>query len=254
MIKACLNGDRTRRQHRSVPQTPDELARAAADAVAAGALMVHVHPRDESGRETLETRHVVAALTAIRTRTPGLRVSVSTRDGIVESPRLKLAHVSEWPPPDLGGPDCASVNWHEDGAVETATTLRDNAIGVEAGIWTPQAASDFVASGWARQVERVLVELIPGVTPGPDGPLAAAGILAALGTSPVPVLVHGEERWAWPVLRWARAVGYDVRIGLEDTLYLPNGREAHDNAELVAAAVRSEPSAPSRWPDPDGPG
>jgi uncharacterized protein (DUF849 family) len=254
VIKACLNGDRTRRQHRSVPQTPDELARAAADAVAAGAFMVHVHPRDESGRETLETRHVVDAVTAIRAGTPGLRVSVSTRDGIAPSPQRKLAHVSEWPSPDLGGPDCASVNWHEDGAVEVAAALRDRGIGVEAGIWTPQSVSRFVATNWPWQVERVLVELIPGVTPGVDGPWAAERILAALGMSPVPVLVHGEELWVWPVLRWAQAAGYDVRVGLEDTLYLPNGREARDNAELVAAAVRSEPTTPSRWPVPDAPG
>ncbi|GGM96009.1 hypothetical protein GCM10009721_23170 [Terrabacter tumescens] len=254
MIKACLNGDRTRRQHPRVPQTPDELARAAADAVAAGAFMVHVHPRDDSGRETLETRHVVEAVTAIRAATPGLRVGLSTRDGIVDSARRKLAHVSEWPSPDLGGPDCASVNWHEDGAVEIAAALRDNGIGVEAGIWTPQAASSFVATGWPWQVERVLVELIPGVTPGSDGPWAAERILAALGMSPVPVLVHGEERWTWPVLRWAQAAGYDVRIGLEDTRLMPDGREARDNAALVAAAVRSEPSTPSRWPVPDAPG
>ena len=254
MIKACLNGDRTRRQHPRVPHTPDELARAAADAVAAGAFMVHVHPRDDSGRETLETRHVVEAVTAIRAATPGLRVGVSTRDGIVDSARRKLAHVSEWPSLDLGGPDCASVNWHEDGAVEIAAALRDNGIGVEAGIWTPQAASRFVATGWPWQVERVLIELIPGVTPRSDGPWAAERILAALGMSPAPVLVHGEERWTWPVLRWAQAAGYDVRIGLEDTRLMPDGREARDNAALVAAAVRSEPSTPSRWPVPDAPG
>ena len=254
MITACLNGSRSRRQHRGVPQTPEELALAAADAAAAGAFMVHVHPRDESGRETLETRHVVDAVLAIRACTPGLRVSVSTRDGIVDGARRKLAHVAEWPSPDLGGPDCASVNWHEEGAVEVAETLRDKGSGVEAGIWTPKAASLFVATSWPWQVERVLVELIPGVTPGSDGPWAAERILAALGMSPAPVVVHGEERWTWPVLRWAQAAGYDVRVGLEDTLHLASGREARDNAELVRAAATTEPSTPSQWPVPDPPG
>jgi uncharacterized protein (DUF849 family) len=166
VIKACLNGDRTRRSHRRVPLTPGELARAAADAVAAGAFLVHVHPRDEAGRETLAARHVVDAVVAIRAATPGLRVSVSTRDGIVDSPARKLAAVSDWPSPDLGGPDCASVNWHEDGALEVADSLRESRIGVEAGIWTPDAARRFAATSWPRRVERVLVEAIPGVTPG----------------------------------------------------------------------------------------
>ena len=96
------------------------------------------------------------AVTAIRALTPGLRVSVSTRDGIVDSARTKLAHVADWPIPDLGGPDCASVNWHEGGALEIATTLRDNGIGVEAGIWTPRATIAFVSTNWPWQVERVL--------------------------------------------------------------------------------------------------
>jgi uncharacterized protein (DUF849 family) len=251
VIVACLNGDRTRGQHRRLPVTPGELAGAAADAVAAGAFMVHVHPRDDSGLETFETRHVVDAVLAVRAATPGVRVSVSTRDGIVDTARRKVAHVSEWPSPDLGGPDCASVNWHEEGASEVAEALRDKGTGIEAGIWTPRAASRFVATNWPWLVERVLVELIPGVTPGSDGPWAAERILAALGMSPAPVLVHGEERWTWPVLRWAQASGYDVRIGLEDTLVLPTGKEARDNVELVTVAARSEPGMPSQWPVPD---
>jgi len=237
VITACLNGDRTRRQHPAVPQTADELARAAKESVEAGASMVHVHPRDESGRETLEARHVVDAVTAIRTLSPGLRVSVSTRDGIVDGPAAKVAHVSGWPPPRLGGPDCASVNWHEDGAVEVASALEGRGIGVEAGLWTPEAARELVAGSWARLVERVLVEVIPGATPGEDGSAAARCILAALGGPSAPVLVHGEQDWAWPVLRWARGAGFDVRIGLEDTCRLPSGREARDNAELVAVAA-----------------
>lgn len=236
MITACLNGDRTRRQHHAVSQRPDELARAARQSVEAGASMVHVHPRDEAGLETLDTRHVVAAVAAIRAASPGLRVSVTTRDGIVESAATKLACVSGWPPPRLGGPDCASVNWHEEGAEDIATALADSGIAVEAGIWTPQAARRFLASGWPAQVERVLVEVIPGATPGDDGPRAAERILAALGELPVPLLVHGEQDWAWPVLRWAQAAGHDVRIGLEDTCHLPDGQQARDNAELVSAA------------------
>ena len=38
--------------------------------------------------------------------------------------------------------------------------------------------------------------------------------------------------------RESTANGYDTRIGLEDTLTLPGGQLAKDNAELVAHAVR----------------
>ncbi|GAB3881798.1 hypothetical protein GCM10029964_038490 [Kibdelosporangium lantanae] len=44
MIKACLNGSRTRDEHPAVPYTPDELVAEAVESVAAGASAVHVHP------------------------------------------------------------------------------------------------------------------------------------------------------------------------------------------------------------------
>ena len=52
----------------------------------------------------------------------------------------------------------------------------------------------------------------------------------------VPRLLHGAEATAWPLLAEAPRRDYQVRIGLEDTLRLPNGRPAPDNASLVAAA------------------
>jgi uncharacterized protein (DUF849 family) len=251
MIHACLNGDRPPGAHPPIPVTPDELARSAASCVAAGAVLVHVHPRDEHGRETLAAAHVVDTITAIKAVTPGLPVSVTTRDGVVSSRETKLAQVSEWPGPDDGGPDCATVNWHEEGALEIATALREKGIGVEAGIWSPRATIAFVSTNWPWQVERVLIEVIPGVTPGSEGTWAAERILAALGMTPAPVLVHGENAWTWPVLRWAQASGFDVRIGLEDTRYLPDGSIAVGNSELVRVANESEPGAPSQWPVPD---
>jgi uncharacterized protein (DUF849 family) len=53
-----------------------------------------------------------------------------------------------------------------------------------------------------------------------------------------PVLLHGTEATVWPMMDEAISRGYDVRVGLEDTLVLPDGRIANDNAELVAEAVR----------------
>ncbi|GAA6524897.1 3-keto-5-aminohexanoate cleavage protein [Intrasporangium sp. DVR] len=251
MITACLNGDRAPRAHPRLPVTPDAVARATRGVVDAGAFMVHVHPRDEQGRESLEVDHVLATVGAIRSLVPDVRISVTTRDGIADDDREKLARVQAWPGPDQGGPDCATVNWHEPSAVRVAGLLRTNGIGVEAGIWTPHAATAFVSTNWPWQVERVLVEVIPGHTRGSDGLWAAERVLAALGMSAAPVLVHGEHAWAWPVLRWAQRSGYDVRIGLEDTLVLPTGREARDNTELVAEALRSGGGAPTQWPVPD---
>jgi hypothetical protein len=73
----------------------------------------------------------------------------------------------------------------------------------------------------------------------PPGPqvttrLQAAHPGAAQGR---PVLLHGEEGGTWPVLRLAGRLGLATRIGLEDTLFLPDGQRALSNAELVAEGL-----------------
>ena len=63
----------------------------------------------------------------------------------------------------------------------------------------------------------------------------AEEILAVIDDSGhgLPVLLHGEERSAWPGALLARELGLDTRIGLEDTLTLPDGTDAASNTELV---------------------
>lgn len=51
------------------------------------------------------------------------------------------------------------------------------------------------------------------------------------------VLLHGLDDSCWPLLRHAGRRGLQTRIGLEDTLLLPDGSTAPGNAELVRAAV-----------------
>jgi uncharacterized protein (DUF849 family) len=54
----------------------------------------------------------------------------------------------------------------------------------------------------------------------------------------LPRVQHGHDAVAWPVLEDAFVRGYDVRIGLEDTLLLPDGSRVGRNADLVAAAAK----------------
>jgi uncharacterized protein (DUF849 family) len=137
-------------------------------------------------------------------------------------------------------PEVASVNWHEEGSPELAALLLDLGIGVEAGIWTPAPARAFAR--WERrgEVMRVLVE---ATEHDPDDAVhQAEAIIGALvgdaGDALPALLVHGEEGAAWPVLRWATAHGYAVRIGLEDCATRADGVPARSSAEQVADAVR----------------
>ena len=49
--------------------------------------------------------------------------------------------------------------------------------------------------------------------------------------------VIGISREQWPLAMAALALGGDVRVGLEDNFYLPDGEMAKSNGDLVAAAA-----------------
>jgi uncharacterized protein (DUF849 family) len=237
LLKACLNGGITRDEHPSVPQTPAELAADAAAVVAAGAGAVHLHPRDASGAETLDADHVLAAVAAVRAAVPATPVGVTT--GLwaaAGDPARRMSLVTRWTGPDR--PDFASVNLSEPGAGELAGLLADLGIAVEAGISSADDTDRLAASAFGRHVLRILVE--PD-GPTPDGAVAlAADIEAALDRHgpTAPRLHHGEGVATWSVLRAAIRVGRDIRVGLEDTVVLEDGRPASGNRELVEAAAR----------------
>jgi len=63
-----------------------------------------------------------------------------------------------------------------------------------------------------------------------------ASWLAQLPAVP-PILLHGTEATVWPMMDEAIVRGYGVRVGLEDTLVMPDGSMARNNSALVAEAV-----------------
>ena len=48
--------------------------------------------------------------------------------------------------------------------------------------------------------------------------------------------VIGISREQWPLAMAALSLGGDVRVGLEDNFYLPNGEMARSNGDLIAKA------------------
>jgi uncharacterized protein (DUF849 family) len=231
MLQVCLNGARARTECSHLPVTADELATAAREAVAAGAEDIHLHPKDRDGRDTLEAATVAAAVSAVRAAVPGVPVGVTTGAWATADPEARAAQVRSW----TVLPDHASVNWHEQGAGQVATALLDRGVGIEAGIYsgTP-AARRFLGWPASHRVLRVLAE-ITETTPQ-AAVRAATGLLAELRSVAVPILLHGEDATAWPVLHLAATRGLDTRIGLEDVLHLPDGSPAPSNAALVQAA------------------
>ncbi len=233
LIKACLNGAREPGEHPHLPVTAEELARDAALVVAAGAGALHIHPRAADGKQSLASADQSAAISAIRRRCPGIPVGVSTAIGIESDVALRLRQIEEW----TVWPDFASVNFEEPGVVDLCQALLKRGIGIEAGLSSVAEVEMLVEFGLAERCLRILIEPVEEEVAA--ALTSTAAIIEALDKASIrlPKLLHGFEATTWPVLDAALRYGYDTRIGLEDTLALPDGRVAAGNAELIALAV-----------------
>ena len=229
-VKACINGARTPDQHPDLPVTPEQLAVAAVAAHEAGAKAVHMHPKTPDGKDSLEPDVVGAAVAAVREAAPGLPLGVTTGFWALPDRDARQRAVEGW----TVLPDFASLNWHEPGSPELAEVLLGKGLGVEVGLFHLEAAASWAESRMAQHCMRVMIELQA------DEDVAVADAMleriAAAG-SPAPVLLHGLDESCWPLLEHAGVCGVQTRIGMEDTLKLPDGTVAPDNAALVSAAV-----------------
>src|SRR6476661_60656 len=230
-LQAALNGNRI---HDAAPRTPASIAEATRAAVDAGARSVHVHAFDDHGRETLDGDACARVLRAIRARSPGTPISLTTSATIVPDPNERQRIVEAWQ--EL--PDLVTANQGEPGIVALCESLLQRGVGIEAGLLTVDDARHFVRSGLGDRCRRVLIEPLE---PDPETALQHAAQMEAIVTSAgidVQQLHHGYDIACWAVNRRALDRGHGIRTGLEDVVVLPDGTPARDNAELVAAAVQ----------------
>ena len=228
-IQAALNGGRSREEHPAVPQTPEELAADARECVEAGADILHFHPRDGRGGETLDAGPCADAVLAVREACPGVPVVLSGGLWIARGDRRRQFELIEgW----IEQPEFVACNMAETGVLDALEFLIRRGIPPEAGVVTVEQAHQLVASDVGGKVGRILVE------PADHDPDAAVATAAAIDSIVAPLgpsrLHHGYLACTWPVIDAAIERDLDVRIGFEDTFDLPDGRRAGSNAELVA--------------------
>jgi uncharacterized protein (DUF849 family) len=233
MLQVCVNGARDLEQHPALHADPALVAADAARAVAAGADAIHFHPKDSRGRDSLAGGDVADWLREFRSACPGTPLGVTTGAWIEPEVERRMHAIATWT--EL--PDYASVNWHEAGASRVADLLHRRGVRIEAGIWDATGLAAWRDSPLRGECLRVLIEL-------PDEAAEvvrehAEALIAHVRAeeSDIAILLHGEERSAWPALALAAELGLESRVGLEDTLVMPDGRPAFDNASLVRAAA-----------------
>lgn len=232
-LQACLNGARPAATP-FLPLTPQALAADAVAARAAGADCLHIHPRATDGSESLAAADVDAALRAVRAAVPGMPVGLSTGDWI--APHLgRLEDMAGW----LVRPDYVSVNLAEPDAPEVMALMRQMGVGIELGL---ARAADiehlFTFPGHAAEgAVRAMIEMDFGAFPAARDEALRMRALLEERLPGLPILLHGFGETAWDFIDMAADWGCMTRIGMEDTLCLPDGRAA-GNAALVAEAAR----------------
>lgn len=278
IITCALTGaGDTVRKSPHVPVTPEQIARNAVEAAAAGAAVVHIHVRDpETGdpsrdpklyREVVERvketgTDVVINLTAGM----GGDLVIDPDDPLTHLPGTDLVSGPERLPhvedllPDICTLDCGSLNFG-DGSnlyVSTPDMLRAGARRVqELGVRPELEIFDTGQLWFAKQLlaeglldDPTVFQLCMGI---PWGAPADPGVLQSM----VNMLPDGA-RWAsfalgrmqMPWVAQSILLGGHVRVGLEDNLYLGKGNKA-TNAQLVERAVTITESIGARVATPD---
>jgi uncharacterized protein (DUF849 family) len=248
-----------------VPVTPEQIAAAAVEAAHAGAAIVHIHVRDPAtggpSRDPALYREVVE-----RVRSSDVDVVLNLTAGMggdlvlggVESPlppnaegtdmagaTERLAHVAELRP-DICTLDCGTMNFAEGDYVMTNTPsmLREMARQIrQLGVRPEIEVFDTGHLVFAKQLieeglvdEPAMLQLCMGIPYGaPDDP---GTLLALVNRLPADCVFSAFAigRMQLPYVALAPIVGGNVRVGLEDNIWLERGVNA-TNGQLVERAV-----------------
>jgi uncharacterized protein (DUF849 family) len=249
------------RKNPNVPVTPAQIAASALEAHAAGAAIVHLHVRDpQSGlasRDPALFRELVERIrsqnrSVILNLTGGMggdivfgpeQEPLALRAGTdFVGPRERIAHVLDLVP-EIGSLDCGSLNFDEQLYGTTPGFLRSMARAYQQKRIRPELevfelghielAKQLLAEGLIDQPP--LFQLCLGIKYG--APASSEAMKAMRDALPPGShwSAFGLGRMQMPMVAQSVLLGGNVRVGLEDNLYLDKGILA-TNAHLVARA------------------
>lgn len=253
-----------------MPLTPEEIVNEALACRFAGASVVHVHARGADGAWSSDADWYAETMRRIRSAAPDLLVSVTsirkasepietildllrslstdtqTRPDLIS---INLGHITEWARHSAAHPERATIHYPNSYADIAAllTTCAEVGIVPELGVMDLGFISNAVTlqhDGLLPARPWFLIELdSPGfgsgrqVAPSSEANLELFGRLLGEFFPDASWAAHGVDLAGYAVLKSAISHGWHVRVGLEDTLVLPDGRLSDGNAPLVEWAV-----------------
>jgi uncharacterized protein (DUF849 family) len=251
--------------HPELPTTPEEIAHAADEAARAGAAVVHVHVREpDTGKPSRRPELFREVVERIRERNDRVLINLTTgvggdlfvgERGAEDTPAAgsdfvgaleRLVHVEELRP-DICTLDCGSMNFWDPNYVYIAPVqyLRVAAARIkELGVKPELEVFDL---GHLRIVHRLIADELVASPPfiqiclGIDYGAPADTVTMQTMVDKLPEgsvwSSFGTGRLQMPMAAQAAILGGNIRVGLEDNLYLTRGVFA-TNGQLVESAVQ----------------
>lgn len=246
-----------------VPVTPREIADAAIEAAKAGAAIAHIHVRDpETGKGSRDVGLFEEAVALVRESDTDVVINLtagmggdwapSANDPAMPGPGTdmigpdeRLAHVKACLP-EICSLDCGTLNFSDtdDIYISTPPTLRRMAgLVKEWGVKPELEVFDLGHIRFAKQMvaegliaDPPMFQLCLGIPWGADGTVETMAAMKAQLPAGASWASFGISRMQMPMLAAAVAMGGNVRVGLEDNIYLDRGVLA-TNGQLVTRAV-----------------
>ncbi|MEO3999700.1 3-keto-5-aminohexanoate cleavage protein [Mesorhizobium sp. CAU 1732] len=242
-IAVAPNGARrTKADHPRLPITAAEIARDAAEALEAGAAMIHLHVRDAGGAHTLDVDLYREAMAAVRDAVGDrLVVQVTTEAVGRYQPSEQIAVIDALRPESVSIALREILPEGEDERAPASLFERMEKAGMLHQIIIYEAA----------ELDRLDALCTRGVLPG--GPLAVLAVLGryteagATEAEFEAFIAAGIARHQWMLCAFgpletefmerAATAGGHARVGFENNLWLPRGQLAPSNAAIVSATA-----------------
>ena len=246
-----------------LPVSTEQIATACIEAHDAGAAAVHIHVRDpKTGKPSMDIELYAEVVNTLRRERPALIINLTTGPGgryipSTDDPKVFAAGTSLLPPekrvehisalqPDICSLDLNTMNSGEQVVMNTPANVRRMAKVIrDAGVVPELECFD---TGDLVLAQTLMAD---GTLPGPGVFSFVMGVRYALPFTTQALqlaqsLIPQQAEWtafavgrhAFQCVALAYLLGGNVRIGLEDTIYIDKGQLAKSNAELVTKARR----------------
>ena len=246
-----------------IPVTPEEVANAAIEAAKAGAAITHIHVRDpETGKGSRDPELFKEAVDRIRSSDTDVVINLTSGMGgdwtpsdddpsmpgpgtDMIGPLERLAHVKELLP-EICSLDCGTLNFGDGNDIYIATPPYLRKMATLTKEWGVKPELEVFELGHLRFAKQMIAEgliaeppmfqICLGIPWGADHSVDMLKVMKDELPGEAVWGGFGISRMQMPIAAAAVAMGGNVRVGLEDNIYLERGVHA-TNAQLVEKVI-----------------